>query len=317
MSKTNSKKITLREYLEYLLVLSVLNFSRLLPEFAVRALFRGFARIFYAFSSRRRNTALKNLQIVFPEKSKKERIILAKNSFLSLSETMAVSLLLATRRISDQRLLEMVEVADVENFNKIKEITKPAPLILSAHFGNWEILPRYFSLHKNKPVHVVSRKGNNRLIEERIVCPMRERQNISLFYKKNALMRIVRAIRKGEPCGFLIDQKLKSADGILIDFFGKPAPTTPAPALLQIKFKIPVFAAFLVRIAPQKYRFHCTPSILWEDNGKSREEQIEELTRIHQSFIEEMIRRYPEQWFWVHNRWNLPGNKRRKKRKKL
>jgi len=312
MSKAISKKTTQWEYLEYLLVVGVLNFSRILPESAVRALFRSFARIFYLFSSRRRNTALQNIQIVFPEKTPQERRLLAKNAFLHLSETMAVSLLFATHRISTTRLSEMVEVAEPENFDRINKSGKPAPLILSAHLGNWEILPRYFALQQNKQVHIVAREGNNRLIEERIVHPMRERQNISVFYKKNALMRLVRALRRGESCGFLIDQRLNPPDGIRLEFFGKEAFTVPSPALLQIRFGIPVFAAFLVRISPQKYRLHCSPPILWEDNGKPQEEQISELTRIHQSFVEEMILRYPEQWFWVHNRWSLPRKKRKK-----
>ena len=155
-------------------------------------------------------------------------------------------------------------------------------------------------------MHVIARKANNQLLEDRIVRPLRERFGVKVFYKKNALMRIMKAINKGEICGLLIDQKLGKSEGISVEFFGRPAPTTGSPALLQIRFGVTVQPTFMVKTGHQKYRLIIGDPVPWEDNGKPMEEQVLELTRIHQKIIEDMVRQYPDQWFWMHNRWGRP-----------
>jgi KDO2-lipid IV(A) lauroyltransferase len=143
-------------------------------------------------------------------------------------------------------------------------------------------------------------------LEERLVRPLRERFGMSVFYKKNALMRMAKAIRRGDYCGLLIDQRLRPPEGISVELFGKPAPTTGSAALLQISFGVPVQPAFMVKEEHGKYRMIVGDLIDWTDNGKPLEEQVHELTGIHQKIIEDMVRQYPEQWFWAHNRWGLP-----------
>ena len=148
------------------------------------------------------------------------------------------------------------------------------------------------------------------MIDDRIVRPMREFFGVDVFYKKNALMRMVKAISKGDVCGTLIDQKLNPPEGIYVDLFGKPAPTTNSVALLQIRFDITVLPIFMVKTGARKYRMIIREPIPWTDNGKPFEEQVGDLTLVHQGIIEDMVRRYPDQWFWAHNRWGLPRVKK-------
>ena len=167
-------------------------------------------------------------------------------------------------------------------------------------------MSQYFSLRLERPLNVVARQGNNRLIDDRIVRPMREHFGVNVFYKKNALMRMVKAINKGDVCGTLIDQKLNPPEGVYVDLFGKPAPTTNSTALLQIRFDITVLPIFMVKSGHHTYRMIIEEPVPWSDNGKSFEEQVLELTRKHQQIIEKMVLQYPDQWFWAHNRWGLP-----------
>ena len=298
--------MALREKLEYAATVATLNFSRILPEEAVYALFKGFALLFYIASGRRRNLALRNTKIAFPEMPSKERKVLVRKSYVNLSESMALNILIMTDRISNDRLLSLVETDGWEKLERILTDTEKGLLAITAHLGNWELLPQYAALRLGRQVHAIARKGNNLLLEERIVRPLRERFGVSVFYKKNALMRIMKAIKKGDVCGLLIDQKLKPPEGIYVDFFGKPAPTTGSSALLQIRFGVTVQPAFMVKAGHRKYRLLIGEPLPWEDNGKPMEEQVHELTRIHQQIIEEMVRQYPDQWFWAHNRWSLP-----------
>jgi KDO2-lipid IV(A) lauroyltransferase len=218
---------------------------------------------------------------------------------------MVLSLLITTNRISNERLLSLVETDDWEKFEQAQTDSPKGRLLISGHLGNWELMSQYAALRLERQIHVIARKGNNRLLEERIVRPLRERFGVSVFYKKNALMRIMKAIQKGGFCGLLIDQKLKPPEGIHVDLFGKPAPTTGSAALLQIHFGITVQPVFMVKDGVRKYRLIIGDPVEWSDNGNPLEDQVHELTCIHQKIIEDMVRRYPDQWFWVHNRWGL------------
>ena len=301
--------MALREKTEYAATVAVLTLTRILPEAAVYALFKGFALLFYAASARRRNLSLRNMEIAFPEKPEKERRSLVKKSYINLSESMAFNTLVLSGRIGNERMLDCIETEGWEAMEQKLSKSEKGFLFFSGHLGNWELSVQHAAL-RLRNVHVVSRKTNNQLLEERVVRPLRERFGVTIFYKKNALMRIVKAIKRGGAVGLMIDQKLNPPEGIPIDFFGKPAPTTPTPALLQIRFQTSVFPIFMIKIGHRKYRSIVGEPVEWTDNGKPMQEQVIELSRIHQGLVEEMIRKYPDQWFWMHNRWALPKEKR-------
>ena len=297
----------LRYRIEYAATLTVMGLCRILPKRAVYFLFQSITRLFYHLLGSRRRLTLRNLEIVFPDKTPKEREVMAKQSYTNFAESMAFNALMVTGRISNEELLDSIEVEGWENFEKAKELAGEKGLLLfSAHIGNWELLPQYAALRLETPLHIISRKTTNPLLEERVVRPLRERFGVEVFHKKNALMRIVKVIKKGEYAGFQIDQKLNPPGGIFIDFFGKKAPTLASPALLQVRFGVTVLPAFMVKPEEGKHLLVIGKPIQWQDNGKSREEQIFELTAIHQKVIEDIILKYPNQWFWMHNRWGLP-----------
>ena len=259
----------------------------------------------FALVGRRRQLALHNVAIAFPDMSPSDRKALVRRAYINLSESMALNTLIMADRITNEQILQMVETEGWETL--IEQSSDKGLLVITAHMGNWELMPQYAALRLDKQVHVVTREGNNRLLEEKVVRPLRERFGVDVFYKKNALMRIVKAIKKGGICGLLIDQKLRqrSSGSMPIEFFGRSAPSTSASALLQIRFGITVLPAFMVKTAPGKYRMIASEPVQWTDNGKPMEEQVADLTAIHQRILEDVIRQYPDQWFWMHNRWDL------------
>lgn len=290
----------IRHRIEYIVTRLLLGLCRLLPEKSVYALFTGLARGMYHLLGSRKKLTLANLAIAFPQMEFKERKRIAKQTFINLADSMAFNTLVMSGRISNQRLFECVEIEGAENLVKGE-----GGLAFTAHLGNWELMPQYAALHIKKQIHVIARKGSNPLIEERIVRPLRERFGVNVFYKKNAMMRIMKATRKGETCGILIDQRLARAKGVALDFFGKEAGTTATPALLQIRYGIKTFPAFMLKVARGKYRFVIGEPVEWTDNGQPMEDQVLALTKIHQNIVENMIRNHPDQWFWMHNRWGL------------
>ena len=296
----------LRHRIEYTATIALLGLCRRLPERAVHTLAHGITMLMYHLIGSRRKLTLRNLTIVFPGKTPAERKEMAKQSYANFAESMAFNALMMTDRFSNQELLDSIEVEGWENFEEAKRlIGGKGLLIFSAHIGNWELLPQYAALRLDTPLHIISRKTSNPLLEERLVRPLRERFGVEVFHKKNALMRIVKVIKKGEYAGFQIDQKLNPPEGIFIKFFGREAPTLASPALLQVRFGVTVLPVFMVKPKKGKHLLVIKEPIQWEDNGKSMEEQIIELTYIHQKVIEEIILEYPDQWFWMHNRWGL------------
>jgi KDO2-lipid IV(A) lauroyltransferase len=296
----------LREKTEYGAVAALLGISKLLPEGMVHGLYRGIASVMYTVLGDRRKLALLNLGIAFPEMSPTDRKRIAKQTFANLAESMAFNTLVMSGRISNERLMDRVEADDWEKVKRIAAASEKGLLVISAHLGNWELLVQYCAFRIGTQVHVITRKIDNRLIEERIVSPLRERFGVKVFHKKNALMRIMKAVNRGEHAGLMIDQRLNPPEGIPVDFFGRKANTAGAPALLQVRFGLTAIPLFLVKTEHRKYRLIIGDAIEWKDNGKPAEEQVAELTRLHQKVIEDIIRQYPDQWFWVHNRWGLP-----------
>ena len=301
----------LRHRIEYAATIALLGLCRRLPERAVYTLALGITMLMYHLLGSRRKLTLRNMEIVFPEKTLAERKMMAKQSYANLAESMAFNILMITDRFTNQELLDSIEVEGLENLEEAKRLTDTKGiLIFSAHIGNWELLPQYTALCLDRPMHIISRKTTNPLLEENIVRPLRERFGVEVFHKKNALMRIVKVIKKGEYAGFQIDQKLNPPEGIFIKFFGREAPTLASPALLQVRFGVVVLPFFMVKPKKGKHLLIIGKPIKWEDNGKSMEEQIIELTYIHQKVIEDIILEYPDQWFWMHNRWGLKKDDR-------
>ena len=295
-----------RDQIEYRAVAGMLFLCRHLPEEWVYAIFAALGMISYPVLGRRRKTALLNTALAFPERTRSERKRIVRRHFLNLAESMALNTLIMSGRITDERLLSMVETNDWERIAIMLEAAEKGVLVISAHIGNWELLPLYAGQRlQGRRIHVIARQSSNRLLEERIVLPMRERFGVSVFYKKNAMMKILQAARRKEPSGIMVDQKLNPPEGIRIPFFGREAGTTPAPAVLQLRLGITVLPMFMVHSGKRKYRLIVGEPAPWQDDGRPMEEQVADLTAAHQKIVEQVIREYPEQWFWVHDRWGL------------
>lgn len=300
----------LRERIEYTAVVALLGISKLLPANMVYGLYETIGAIMYAVLADRRKLALANLAIAFPDMAPADRKRMAKLSFHNLAESLAFNTLMTSGRISNERLMECVEADDWEKLERTVASSDKGLMVISGHLGNWELMVQYSAFRVGTQVHAIARKINNQLIEERIVKPLRDRFSVKVFHKKNALMRIMKAVNRKEHAGLMIDQRLNPPDGIPIEFFGRVAGTTGSPAFLQIRFGLTALPLFMVKTGHRQYRLVIGDAITWQDNGQPMEEQVFELTRIHQKVMEDTIRAYPDQWFWVHNRWGLRKDER-------
>jgi KDO2-lipid IV(A) lauroyltransferase len=307
-----------REKAEYVLLKGLIRLLWLLPESLTRLFFRLAGALIFILSFQRRSITLRNLKIAFPEKSRRERFGIAWRTFLNMAEFTGDSFLILANKLSRDEILSMVDDSQLQKYIAMRNAADKGALHITGHLGNWELMAQYGAL-QGLESHIVVRQGSNRLIDDRIVTPLRTRHGNKVFYKENAMINTVKALKRGEAVAFLIDQKIGKKEGVPVQFFGREVLAVASCAVLQMRFNPLVVSLFLMKTGRRKYKLLIGDPIEWTDDGTSKEEQIQKLTQIHQSSIEEIIRAYPDQWFWMHNRFKLKDARtlRRKNRRAL
>ena len=295
----------IRENLEYALTKGFFTLLHGCPTPIIYGLCRGVSILFYQLGIKRRRITLKNLALAFPEKSTQERIQIARAAYNHFGQMIAESAMVMAKKIDREKLMQMVEGQEIQKFLALEASTEKGILAITGHLGNFELLSHYTGTQSIRQGHVVARRGSNQRIDNQIVSPMRESFGNRIIYKRRALPLVARARKKGEHVGLLIDIKSGPKQGVPISFFGKETYAIKSSAYFQIKLGIPVVPIAMVRIAPRQYKLIVGDPIEWADNDQSLDDQIAELTQLHQSALEKLIRQYPEQWLWMHNRWRL------------
>ncbi len=113
---------------------------------------------------------------------------------------------------------------------------------------------------------------------------------------------MLRSLKRNEIVGILIDQNMAWYEGVFVDYFGRPACTTNGLALLALHTGAPVLPGYIVRLPDGRYRFVIGPEVEVTRTG-DRDADVLANTQRFTKVIEETVRQYPDQWFWVHQRW--------------
>lgn len=169
-------------------------------------------------------------------------------------------------------------------------------LVLAAHYGNWELLA---ASHARSvfPLSVVIRPLDHPLID-RLVDRFRRRSGVELIGKRRALGEILDALKRGRMVGILLDQNASRTEGVFAPFFGVPASTSKGLALIALRTGAPVLPIFIRRMEGGRHRVEADPVVEVPVDG-----DVVAYTAAFNRCIETAIRRAPEQWFWMHNRW--------------
>jgi KDO2-lipid IV(A) lauroyltransferase len=252
----------------------------------------------YLCLGRRRRVTMQNLALVFAaEKTVAERRRLARATFRHLGQHVVDFSRL--RYLTRQRFSTM---CSIEGWASVEELLarRAGLLMLSAHFGSWE-LSTAIALLLSVPLHVIVRPPDHPVLR-RLVAAYRQRCGFHALPHRQAFPASLQALRRGEIVALLMDQSSQRQSGIQLEFCGVPAYTTMAPALLALRTGCPVISAFLVRTGHGRHRLIFTPEIVIHRTGDLRKD-IETNTRQFNQIIEAYIRQYPDHWFWLHRRW--------------
>ncbi len=251
---------------------------------------------FAAVGSRRR-LALANLRQAFPDLDEAARRRLCRRSYQHLGMTFAELCELLARPVD--HFLARVTLDGLEHL-KAAMTDHGRALLLTAHLGNWELLTAASRLAGYGLAVVVRPLDSgplNALAEQ-----VRQRVGVELIDKRRALRPVLETLGRGHMVGILLDQNASRREGAFVPFFGRPASTSRAMAVLALRTGTPILPVFTRREAGGGHRvtIHAPLEV---PAANDREEAIVELTARCTAVIEAAIRETPDQWLWIHNRW--------------
>ena len=293
------KRSPLQTKLEYYAARSLVGAIGLFPLKTSMRIGKGAGRFIGSRLAKLQKTGRRNLEIALPELPENEKDKILSGTFESLGRQLG--LVAHFGSFTPERVRETVEVVGLENFNAAYERGKGV-LFFTGHFGSWEIfflLPYAFGYGMN----MVVRRVDNPLVEN-FVDNLRTHLGCRTLDKTQSARQMFRVLKKGELLGVMADLNVQEREGVFVDFFGTPASTTTGIAKLALATNAAVLPAFAVwNEAKQKYVVHLEPALSVEKSADS-DADIKSLTQKMTNVVEEYIRRYPEQWLWIHKRWN-------------
>jgi Kdo2-lipid IVA lauroyltransferase/acyltransferase len=296
----------MRQRLEYAAALPFIKILGMLPRPLARAAGIGLAWVVYLLHVRLRQVGMRNLALAFPEKTEAERARILRAEFSSLGRQLAE--VCHFPKYTRENVEEVVVYDGFENYEHAHAIGKGV-LFLTAHFGGWELSAFTHSLHGHW-MHVVSRAMDNVYID-RLIRQYRTMHGNKTVDKDDFVRGLLAAMKGGEVVGILMDTNMTPPQGIFVDFFGIPACTASGLARIALRTDaavVPTFTIWDTELG--KYRLRFDPAVELVRTGEL-EADIQANTQRFTTIIEEYVRKYPEQWLWVHRRWKTrpPGEK--------
>lgn len=247
--------------------------------------------LLFRLDSKRRNRTYSNLELAFPEWSNQDRDRVAKGVFRHFG--LVAADFFRTPLRSTQELLDNVEVQGMENFDEAESMGKGI-LALTGHMGNWERFG-HWATSIGRHLSVVARDANQSDVQNR-VAKIREHTGIEVLSQGNSARSILVKLRQKKIVALLPDQ---NADEIFVPFFGRMAGTVLGPAVLHQRTGAPLLPSYCVRTGVGKYRVIVRPAIDLENTVHD----LAVVTTQVNAALESVIREYPEQWLWMHDRW--------------
>jgi KDO2-lipid IV(A) lauroyltransferase len=287
----------IKHLVEYILFVGVSLFIRMMPLQILPKFARVAVGLAFPLLLSRRRVALRNLRNAFPEKSRRELERIARESFVSVA--IAFLELLWFPRLSKEQMLKKVTVENPDVFAEAVARGKGV-ICMTAHFGNWELAGQTAAAVVNVPSYIIVKTQSNKLVDKKINA-LRTRFGASVVPMGIAIREIVRALQKGGAVLLAADQTAPK-ESIAIEFFGRSVPTFQGPAIFSLRTGAALVLIMLVRQPDGNYRL-LSEKVPAEDLKGCSDENVFELTRRQVKMTEEIIRKYPEQWMWMHKRW--------------
>jgi heptosyltransferase-2 len=256
--------------------------------------------LWFALDGKHRGIARRNLQTAFPGASSAEIRRLSRSVFHSLSRIPFE--IGAVMPLTPDRFHRRFRLSGAHHYYRAERKGRGV-LVVTGHVGNWELLPVIAWMLLEKPPNILYRPLDFGPLNEFFI-KNRSRLGGKPVPTAHAMRRILRALSRSETIAVLYDQNVDWYEGVFVDFFGKRACTNKGLPLVSLRSGAPVVPLFLIR---EKTGFVAKigPEIKPVQTGDKRKD-VEETAREFNRALEEIIRKHPDQWLFVHQRWKTP-----------
>ena len=258
---------------------------------------RVIGRLGFYLDKKHRDIAIRNITTAFGDtKTANELYVLAKKAFENLGMNSMEFCRLPW--LTEKNLAGYIECDGFENFKKAYDKGQGV-IFLTGHFGNWELMAIFYAL-KGYPVDIIVRDLDNPVVDE-FIRWVRTRAGNRTISKGRSMRELMRVLSKGGIVGVLLDQNVTWSEGVFVNFFNQLACTNKGTALLALASNAAVVPTFIVR-ERKGHRIIIGEEITLVNTGDRANDQLNN-TAIFTRVIEDFVKKYPEQWFWLHQRW--------------
>jgi Kdo2-lipid IVA lauroyltransferase/acyltransferase len=286
------------EWIQYAVAWTLIKTLGVLPRGMARSLAAVGARLLLFALPKLKKTAEFNLRLAFPEWTEAQRRLTLKKMTRNLGWMAAE---FARMPSYTKENIESVVILDGhENFlaghNRGKGV-----LYLTGHIGAWE-LSSFAHAWYGFPLHYMARPLDNKPLDE-MVNRYRGLSGNKPIFKNESARVMLRILKEAGTVGILADQNTMPGEGVFVDFFGTPACTTTGIARVALHTDaavVPGYAYWDENL--RKYRLRFEPPVELVRTGDAERDVVENTQRFAK-VIEEIVRKYPEQWVWIHARW--------------
>lgn len=299
----------LRHRAEYVLLRAVAGVCAVLPEVLADRAGAALGWVLARVGRPRWSVVSDHLLRAFPEADERWRRGVGRRCYAHLgAEAVAVFRLAGMGR---RELRERTRVTGLEVVEAAVREGRPV-ILLSAHIGNWEVGGAAL-VARGLPIDVVVARQRNVLFD-RYLTRSRERLGFGIIPRGEGGRGVLATLGAGRLAGILGDQDARRA-GVFVDFFGHPASTARGPAVLTLRSGALLVTLFGVRLPGWRPRYHVYLEVLADGAAKGasgragggRAAMVAAITQAYTTRIEDYVRRYPEQYFWLHRRWKTPA----------
>jgi KDO2-lipid IV(A) lauroyltransferase len=288
----------MREKIEYWLAIAVARSLGRMPRGLARQLACMLAFGLYWAHGRLRRVGIRNLELAFTELSKRERVRILRGVYRHLGWQLVEFCRMP--RYTAENTRGWLRTEGLEHY-LAAEARGKGVLIVTGHLGAWELSSFYHSL-MGHPMGMVIRRLDNRRLDE-FVNGIRCLHGNHVIHKDDFGRGLITSMRQGKTVGILMDTNMTPPQGVFVRFFGVQACTASGLAHVALKTGAAVLPGFaLWEPAERQYVLHFGPELVFTRTGDSQADILaatEQCTEV----IESWIRRYPDQWLWIHRRW--------------
>jgi Kdo2-lipid IVA lauroyltransferase/acyltransferase len=291
-------RAAIKELIEYRLAQLFLKTFGIMPRKIAARAAGTVAWLGFHLARRQRRAGLRNLQMALPELENAEREQILRGCFQNLGRLLVE--FSHFPELNKGNISQFVVHDGLEYY--LEGLRRGRGVIfMTAHFGAWELSSFAHSVY-GYPLKFIVRPIDNPKVDA-LISEYRTLGGNVPIQRRSAARDIIRALRQNEAVGILFDQNTTRAEGVFVDFFGIPAATTTAIATFALRTGAAVLPGFLIweeRLG--KHRLQFDPPVKLIETGDLAHD-VAANTRLFNQILEKYVRKYPEQWLWIHRRW--------------